>query len=35
MMQRLTRIMVDDNNDVGEDGDNGFHFHLSFGEVLP
>lgn len=35
MMQRLTRIMVDGNNDVGEDGDNGFHFHLSFGEVSP
>ena len=34
-MQWLTRIMVDDNDDVGEDEDDGFHFHFSFGEVSP
>ena len=27
--------MVDDKNDVGEDDDDGFHFHFSFGEVSP
>lgn len=35
MIQRLTRIMVDDSDDVGEDDDDGFHFHFSFGGVSP